>query len=88
MSKITWPATRQELYAAGYVRDFAIPTRPCKRCGKRLEFWRTPVDAQLMPLEESEKQNVMLCHFATCPHAEEFRKAKIETKPTQRELFR
>ena len=87
-SAITWPASRKDLYAAGYVRDFTIPPRPCKRCGKRIEFWRTP-QANLMPLEESETAaNVMLCHFATCPHAEEFRKSKIETTPTQRELFR
>jgi VRR-NUC domain len=71
---LRWPATRKELYAAGYVREMTMASRPCKRCGIVIQFWRTP-DKKLMPIEESkEDANELLCHFNTCPHAEEFRK--------------
>lgn len=83
-----WPATRNELYRAGYQREFEIPTRPCKRCNTSIEFWRTP-EGKLMPLEPSpENKNEMLCHYATCPHADEFRKEKkIEKESMQPSLF-
>lgn len=83
-AKVVWPATRKELYAAGYSRLMTIAARPCKRCGKRIEFWKTPAGA-CMPIEPSG--NEMLCHFNTCPHAKEFRKPEHEPRPTQRELF-
>jgi hypothetical protein len=83
---LRWPATRKELYAAGYERALTIPPRPCKCCGKTIHFWRTP-DKALMPVEISaENDNELLCHFNTCPHADEFRRAAA-TKPKQRELF-
>jgi hypothetical protein len=83
---LRWPATRNELYAAGYVREMNKPARPCKRCGTRIEFWRTPAN-QLMPIEVSkENDRELLCHFATCPHADEFRQP-LERKPKQRELL-
>ena len=85
-AKLTWPLTRKQLYAAGYVREFTIPPRPCRRCGVRIEFWRTP-ENKLMPIEESERADEMLCHFNTCPHAEEFRKPEEKQRPIQKELF-
>lgn len=85
--KLTWPATRKALYAAGYGRAMAIAARPCKRCGKRIEFWKTPAGG-LMPLEVNpDKSGEMLCHFETCPHAAEFRKPEHKARPIQKELF-
>lgn len=87
MSNFTWPATRKDLYAAGYSRAMHIPARPCKRCGVHIEFWNTP-DKKLMPLEVSpDNKSELLCHFNTCPHAAEFRKPTEKTRPVQRELF-
>jgi hypothetical protein len=85
---VTWPATRKQLYKAGYTRAFHISSRPCKRCSVRIEFWITP-EKKLMPLEEhrGEKEITMLCHFNTCPHADEFRKTEEKTRPIQKELF-
>jgi hypothetical protein len=84
---LRWPATRQELYAAGYQRELMRPARPCKRCGTRIEFWKTP-DRQLMPIEVGkEDSNELYCHFATCPHADEFRKEQGPPRAKQRELF-
>lgn len=85
--KLTWPATRKQLYAAGYARAMHIPARPCKRCKTRIEFWHTNKHS-LMPLEiNPENKNELLCHFNTCPHAEEFRKPEEKARPIQRELF-
>jgi hypothetical protein len=87
MSNFTWPATRNALYAAGYARAFTIPTRPCKRCDVQIEFWHTP-DKKLMPLEiNPDNKSELLCHFNTCPHAEEFRKPAEKMRPIQKELF-
>lgn len=83
---LRWPATRKELYAAGYVRLMDRPPRPCKRCGRQIQFWRTP-DGNTMPIEISkENPDELLCHFATCPNAGEFRKS-LEVKPKQGDLF-
>jgi hypothetical protein len=83
----TWPATRKQLYAAGYARAMHIKARPCRRCGVHLEFWHTPKNS-LMPLEiNPENKKELLCHFNTCPHAEEFRKPEEKARPIQRELF-
>lgn len=85
--KLTWPATRKQLYAAGYVRAMQIPARPCKRCNTHIEFWITPAK-KLMPLENNpENKDELLCHFNTCPHAEEFRKPDEKQRPIQKELF-
>jgi len=85
--KLEWPATRKALYAAGYHRVMIIAARPCKKCGTRIEFWKTP-GGKLMPLEDNpENSKELLCHFDTCPHAEEFRKPEQKARPIQRELF-
>ena len=85
--KITWPATRKDLYGAGYKREITIPARACKRCGQQIQFWRTP-GGKLMPLEENpENRDELLCHFYTCPHADEFRKEDLKPRPIQKELF-
>lgn len=86
-AKVDWPATRKDLYAAGYSRAMTIAARPCRRCGRRIEFWTTPAGA-LMPIEENpDNKNELLCHFNSCPHAKEFRKPEHEPRSTQRELF-
>lgn len=86
-AKLTWPATRKQLYAAGYARAMHIPGRKCKRCDTHIEFWTTPA-ASLMPLEANpENKNELLCHFNTCPHAEDFRKPEHKARPIQKELF-
>ena len=74
--RVTFPATRGELTAAGY--EF-VYTRPCKRCQRALEFWRTP-ENKYAPLEVLEG-NKLQSHFSTCPFADEFR------RPKQNELF-
>ena len=48
MKDFTWPATRKQLYAAGYSRAMQILTRPCKRCQVQIEFWHTPGRKSLM----------------------------------------
>lgn len=89
-AKLEWPATRKALYAAGYQREMHRPARPCKVCGVRIEFWRTP-DGKLMPVELDPHSTPdaprMLCHFATCPGAEKFRKPEHQPRPRQKELF-
>ena len=64
-----------------------IRARPCRKCGVRIEFWFTN-KSNLMPIETNpENKNELLCHFNTCPHAEEFRKPEEKARPIQRELF-
>ncbi len=88
--KLEWPSTRKTLYAAGYARDLQAPSRPCKLCGVKIEFWRTP-EGKLMPLEvdplSMPNAPMLLCHFATCPEAEKFRKPQHQPRPRQKELF-
>jgi hypothetical protein len=88
MSTVSWPATRKELYAAGYTRAMQIPARACKRCDVRIEFWHTP-ENKLMPIEVNpDNENQLLCHFNTCPNAEEFRRPAEKARAVQRELFK
>ena len=66
-----FPRTLAELEAAGYTRN--CYTR-CRGCGEAIEFWNTPkggrIPMETMPTPESRAE----AHFATCPHAAEFRK--------------
>lgn len=57
---ITWPATREQLWAAGYQWK---KTRPCRMCGRVIELHLTPKQ-QWMPLDHAEGKYEP--HFATC----------------------
>lgn len=82
-----WPATRKELYAWGYTRDIQKPARKCKRCPAMIELWQTPTKTW-MPLEVTkEDKNLLICHFATCPNANEFRRDDWKPAATQAKLF-
>jgi hypothetical protein len=67
-----FPATRKELKEAGY--DFlAMKTCPC---GASIELWHTPTD-QTMPMNVMENDDSKAeSHWATCPKAAQFRRAK------------
>jgi hypothetical protein len=79
--EVQFPATSMRLEAAGYRLEY---TRPCKRCGTLIEFWRTRA-GKYAPLERQEKdpKHRRVSHFSTCPFANEFRKTD-----TQMDLFR
>lgn len=67
-----FPTTRLELKLAGY--DFiAIKTCPC---GATMELWDTPA-GKTMPMNPMESdQSEAVSHWATCPKAQQFRRAK------------
>ncbi len=86
MTTIKFPATRSQVEVAGYAWQFS---RPCKRCGKHLEFYRTPA-GRLAPLEMTITNGnwLFISHFSTCPYAHEFRKPAGEgPEKKQRDLF-
>ena len=70
---MNFPASREQLKAAGYRFSFA---RRCKRCDAALEFYDTPA-GRLAPLEGVlvEGKWLMDSHFKTCPFRDEFRRA-------------
>ena len=71
-----FPDTVKKLDAAGYKK---ISGRPCKLCGVWLEFWRTPA-GKMAPLEVPKGEpDRRVSHFATCKHADKFRKPKQES---------
>jgi hypothetical protein len=82
---VKFPATREELKAAGLVFVYA---RPCKRCDRNLEFYRTPAGLWLA-LESTVvgKNWVMDLHQKTCPYADEFSKKPKRGQDTQGDLF-
>jgi hypothetical protein len=67
-----FPATWKKLKEAGWKFIYA---RPCKLCGKQLEFWQTP-KKKPAPLEAmpDDPDHRRISHFTTCPHADKFRK--------------
>lgn len=79
-AEIQFPATNTRLEAFGWRFQYS---RPCRRCGARIEFWLTPA-RKWAPLERSKDSayNERISHFSTCPFAEEFRK-----KSKQLEMF-
>lgn len=70
---MNFPASREQIKAAGYAFTFA---RRCRRCQTPLEFYDTPA-VKLAPLEGVlvEGKWLMDSHFKTCPFRDEFRKA-------------
>jgi hypothetical protein len=69
-----FPKTFAELKAAGYRFDNHAACRGCK---VQIEWWFTPKGGKmpfdLMPNDDSPA----ITHFSTCPHAEDFRRAKV-----------
>lgn len=83
-----FPATESELTAGGWR---VVGSRPCRLCKMPLDFFRT-LTGKMMPCEMILDGNVRkyVSHFATCPHADKFRKPKQNQKlaPTaQKGLF-
>jgi hypothetical protein len=70
--KLTWPATRDEMIAAGYLKSFE---RACKLCGRSLEFWKKGLAGKDGPFE-LQIDGRLISHFATCPEAAKFRKRR------------
>lgn len=68
-----FPRTREALEEAGFHRR--CYTR-CSGCNAAMEFWKTPTGKSLPfdPMPDGDSRAVS--HFATCPVAERFRKAK------------
>lgn len=72
-----FPDTRASMKAAGY--DY-IEEKTCP-CGARMELWRTPNGAA-MPMDPmSDDQSEAKSHFATCPLASSFRRARPADAP-------
>ncbi len=72
------PATKDEIVAGGWT---LVHSRRCKLCNALLDFYRT-LNGALMPCEPAVVDGVKkyVSHFATCPHADKFRRHK-EPKP-------
>jgi len=68
---MSFPTTEAEFEAAGYS---VFKRTICRKCGAKIVFWNTP-NNKLMPMNADAE----LPHWATCPHAEEFRKRKAAT---------
>jgi hypothetical protein len=67
-----FPETRRLLKEAGY----KFETNKTCPCGAAMELWRTPKD-QLMPMNPMSDDDAKAeSHFATCPKAVQFRRAK------------
>lgn len=72
-----WPATSDQLKAAGYEYD---NDSICRGCKESIEWWITPRGAK-MPISVKETATIKHAsadlrepHFSTCPNAEDFRK--------------
>lgn len=68
---MTWPATREELRAAGWAH---LRDGWCARCPARVEWWATK-NGKRAPLVEVDGGKLQ-SHFADCPAAAAFRRAK------------
>jgi hypothetical protein len=81
------PATRDEVEAGGWRK---VEARRCKLCGVPIDIFRTLLGKNA-PLEEVLVDGVRkyISHFATCPHANKFRKAPAPKPeaPKTGELF-
>lgn len=66
-----FPTNLDQLRDAGYRHENCARCRACK---VSIEFWRTPL-GKIIPLEIDDKGKVTP-HFANCPEASQFRKAR------------
>lgn len=74
-----WPATPDEIRAAGYEYDQASQ---CKACSRRIHWAWTP-NRKRMPLDRLSDGRLQP-HWATCEYAERF---KPKPDPRQKSLF-
>ena len=75
--KLTWPATSDQMKAAGYEYD---NESFCRGCGNVIEWWVTP-SGKKMPVSvvrtatvNKASGDVREPHFATCDRVNQFRK--------------
>jgi hypothetical protein len=69
-----FPQTREALKAAGYCFDNHAR---CRGCGAEIEWYFSPKGSK-MPFDlMPEETSPAITHFATCPNAEDFRRAKV-----------
>lgn len=66
---MTWPATQQDLEAAGW--SFLYPGK-CRACGRQMQFWKTP-KGRANPMVKDD-QGGYTSHFSDCPAAKEFKR--------------
>lgn len=69
-----FPQTREGMEAAGYR---LVLRRKCALCPATIEFYETAIKKWL-PMEWLEAERRLVPHWATCPHAEDFRGPKHE----------
>lgn len=70
---MSFPATLAALEAEGYKRQYY--TR-CRGCNAPMEWWKTPA-GKMLPMEVMSAPDApAISHFANCPKAAQFRKAK------------
>jgi hypothetical protein len=67
-----FPATLEELKAAGYVFD---NDSACRGCGGPIQWWKTP-KGKFMPMDVDLDGNSKP-HWATCPNAKDFRNGHL-----------
>jgi hypothetical protein len=61
-----FPQSLDALTAAGYVYSGSAH---CRKCNGRILWYKTPVNAKLMPMNPDGTT-----HWATCPNAKDFKK--------------
>ena len=74
---LKWPATSDEMKAAGYEYD---NDSTCRGCEAPIEWWITPAGKK-MPITVKKAGNVLLFsgevrepHWASCPNAKDFKR--------------
>lgn len=68
---MSFPMTLDELRKAGYR---FLEHSHCKACRSVIEWWKTPAGKH-MPMDVTDA-GVAQAHWATCPRAAQFRKAR------------
>jgi hypothetical protein len=71
---ITWPASPAGLRELGYTQSNRTRCS-APACNREIEWWITPAKRR-MPLEHDPQTGLLLPHWATCPEARQFRRAK------------
>ena len=66
---MTWPATQQDLEAAGW--SFLYPGK-CRKCKAQVSFWRSPVRGVWEMSKDGD--GLYTSHFSNCPAAKEFKR--------------
>jgi hypothetical protein len=78
---MSFPATLAELEQAGYKRGARTT---CSGCFAPMEFWFTP-GGNRIPMDPMEgPDSKAVSHFATCPKAAQFRKARRPPRPRRK----